>query len=208
MKRIIGVLIIILTILLAIILFYITDLTMLSANNNNSGDNTIIDDTNSIKNDDNNTTVNNEATSNTTNDIVNNTITNSTQNNVANNATSNSTQNDTITANSSAMNNVIGEKDTNETDIYFAEPNYSIEINGITDDISKHIKDQDEFNKELTKYVFDNGLSNANSMEVQKYEYQESTDRLAIIFILDNSARNRLRVIINSNGNIDISNYD
>lgn len=200
MKRIIGVLIIILTIILAIILFYIADLTMLSTNKSNSGDNTISEDNSSA--------VNNATISNTTNDIENNTITNSTQNNVANNEISDSTQNNTITNNSSATNNIIGEKDTNETDIYFAEPNYSIEINGITDDISKHIKNREEFNKELTKYVFDNGLSNANSMEVQKYEYQESTDRLAIIFVLDNPDEDKLRVIINSNGNIDISNYD
>ena len=153
-------------------------------------------------------TVNNIITNNTQNNVVNNTPTKAEQNNIANNVISNIAQDNSITNNSSNVNINIGENDLDEKDIYYPEPNYSIEINGITDDISKHIKNQDEFNKELTEYVYNNGLSNANSMEVQKYEYQERTGRLGIIFKLNNPDENRLRVIINSNGNIDISDYN
>lgn len=86
--------------------------------------------------------------------------------------------------------------------------NFKIEIEGITDDISKHINDMDKFNIELKEYIYKQGLVDSTIIEVQKYEYQESTKRLGIIFKLNNPNKDRLRVIINDNGKIDISNYE
>ena len=74
--------------------------------------------------------------------------------------------------------------------------------------VEKHIKIQSEFIKAIKEYIYKNGLVDATAMEVEKYEYQESTGRLGIIFKLNNPDENKLRVIINANGNIDISNYN
>lgn len=86
--------------------------------------------------------------------------------------------------------------------------NFSIKINGINGEIKKYINDIDEFNFQIKEYVYKQGLVDATEMDVQKYEYQESTGRLGILFKLNNPNGNRLRVIINSNGNIDISDYN
>lgn len=138
---------------------------------------------------------------NTINKINVNSIKSSDNNSTVNHNATNNTQNN-------VSNNIVGENDLNESDIYFDKSNYSVEINGITDEISKYIKDQNELKKKLIEFVWNNGLANSSSMEVEKYEYQESTGRLGIIFKLNNPDENKLRVIINANGNIDISNYN
>ena len=60
----------------------------------------------------------------------------------------------------------------------------------------------------IKQYIYKYGFFDATIAEVQKYEYQDTTGRIGIIFKLNNPDENRLRVIINSNGNIDISDYN
>lgn len=191
--KVIGILIIILVILLTVVLFFIADLTLLNTNNNDNYVNTTNDKGNNI--------VQNEVTSNNvSNEISTNNVVNSNGNatNLAN------------STNESAFNDVFyndeekGNTKYNENQL----DNFSIEINGITEDISRHIKNQSEFIKAIKEYIYKNGLVDATSIEVQKYEYQENTDRLGIIFVLNNTNKNKLRVIVNANGKIDISDYN
>ena len=86
--------------------------------------------------------------------------------------------------------------------------NYSFEVKGITQEISKYIQDIDEFNKAIKQYIVDNHYVNVTNAEVQKYEYQESTSRLGIVFKLDNPKEDKIRVIVNPDGKIDISKYE
>jgi hypothetical protein len=188
--KVIGILIIILVILLTIVLFFITDLTLLNTTSNDEYVNT----TNNIEKNN----VQNEVTSNTVSNE------NSTNNTV------NSNTNSTNSSNDSTTNDVFYNKEETGNTKYSENQldNVSIEINGITEDISKHIKNQSEFIKAIKEYIYKNGLVDATAMEVQKYEYQENTDRLGIIFVLNNTNENKLRVIVNANGKIDISDYN
>ena len=188
--KVIGILIIILVILLTIVLFFITDLTLLNTTSNDEYVNT----TNNIEKNN----VQNEVTSNTVSNE------NSTNNTV------NSNTNSTNSSNDSTTNDVFYNKEETGNTKYSENQldNVSIEINGITEDISKHIKNQSEFIKAIKEYIYKNGLVDATAMEVQKYEYQENTDRLGIIFVLNNANENKLRVIVNANGKIDISDYN
>lgn len=86
--------------------------------------------------------------------------------------------------------------------------NYSFEVKGVTQEISKYIPDMEELNKSIKKYIIDSYYVNATSAEVQKYEFQESTSRLGIIFKLDNPKEDKIRVIVNPDGKIDISEYE
>lgn len=188
--KVIGILIIILVILLTIVLFFIADLTLLNTTSNDEYVNT----TNNIEKNN----VQNEVTSNTVSNE------NSTNNTV------NSNTNSTNSSNDSTTNDVFYNKEETGNTKYSENQldNVSIEINGITEDISKHIKNQSEFIKAIKEYIYKNGLVDATAMEVQKYEYQENTDRLGIIFVLNNTNENKLRVIVNANGKIDISDYN
>ena len=188
--KVIGILIIILVILLTIVLFFITDLTLLNTTSNDEYVNT----TNNIEKNN----VQNEVTSNTVSNE------NSTNNTV------NSNTNSTNSSNDSTTNDVFYNKEETGNTKYSENQldNVSIEINGITEDISKHIKNQSEFIKAIKECIYKNGLVDATAMEVQKYEYQENTDRLGIIFVLNNTNENKLRVIVNANGKIDISDYN
>ena len=188
--KVIGILIIILVILLTIVLFFITHLTLLNTTTNDEYVNT----TNNIEKNN----VQNEVTSNTVSNE------NSTNNTV------NSNTNSTNSSNDSTTNDVFYNKEETGNTKYSENQldNVSIEINGITEDISKHIKNQSEFIKAIKEYIYKNGLVDATAMEVQKYEYQENTDRLGIIFVLNNTNENKLRVIVNANGKIDISDYN
>ena len=188
--KVIGILIIILVILLTIVLFFITDLTLLNTTSNDEYVNT----TNNIEKNN----VQNEVTSNTVSNE------NSTNNTV------NSNTNSTNSSNDSTTNDVFYNKEETGNTKYSENQldNVSIEINGITEDISKDIKNQSEFIKAIKEYIYKNGLVDATAMEVQKYEYQENTDRLGIIFVLNNTNENKLRVIVNANGKIDISDYN
>ena len=188
--KVIGILIIILVILLTIVLFFITDLTLLNTTSNDEYVNT----TNNIEKNN----VQNEVTSNTV------------SNENSNNNTVNSNTNSTNSSNDSTTNDVFYNKEETGNTKYSENQldNVSIEINGITEDISKHIKNQSEFIKAIKEYIYKNGLVDATAMEVQKYEYQENTDRLGIIFVLNNTNENKLRVIVNANGKIDISDYN
>lgn len=86
--------------------------------------------------------------------------------------------------------------------------NFEFELKGITNEISKYIEDSDEFYIQVKEYIYKNGLVDATSAEVQKYEYQESTSRLGIVFKLDNPKEDKIRVIVNPDGKIDISKYE
>lgn len=188
--KVIGILIIILVILLTIVLFFITDLTLLNTTSNDEYVNT----------------TNNIEKNNVQNEVASNTVSNE---NSTNN-TVNSNTNSTNSSNDSTTNDVFYNKEETGNTKYSENQldNVSIEINGITEDISKHIKNQSEFIKAIKEYIYKNGLVDATAMEVQKYEYQENTDRLGIIFVLNNTNENKLRVIVNANGKIDISDYN
>ena len=188
--KVIGILIIILVILLTIVLFFITDLTLLNTTSNDEYVNT----------------TNNIEKNNVQNEVTSNTVSNENRTN----NTVNSNTNSTNSSNDSTTNDVFYNKEETGNTKYSENQldNVSIEINGITEDISKHIKNQSEFIKAIKEYIYKNGLVDATAMEVQKYEYQENTDRLGIIFVLNNTNENKLRVIVNANGKIDISDYN
>ncbi len=154
-------------------------------------------------------TTNNIEKNNVQDEVTSNTVSN--ENSTNNTVNSNlNTTNSTNSSNDSTTNDVFYNKEETGNTKYSENQldNVSIEINGITEDISKHIKNQSEFIKAIKEYIYKNGLVDATAMEVQKYEYQENTDRLGIIFVLNNTNENKLRVIVNANGKIDISDYN
>ena len=83
--------------------------------------------------------------------------------------------------------------------------NFPFEWQGMTDEIAKYIKDMEELNTNIKKYFYDNGIIDATVVEVQKYEYQDATKRLGMIVKLNTPKGEKLRIIINENGTIDIS---
>ncbi len=83
--------------------------------------------------------------------------------------------------------------------------NFSFELQGMTDDILRYITDIEKFNQNIKEYIYKHGLVDATIGTVSKYEYQESTNRLGIIFDLNNPSNDKLLVIINANGSIDIT---
>lgn len=189
--RLIGVIIFILIIALTIVLFFIANLTILKTDNQV--------DTNNI-------------VSNQINDNV-----NSVNQNVSVNSTNNTNVNENI-QNSVSEENTVNNTDTNDVfynteetgTVKYSENqlnNFSFEIKGITDEDLKYINDVDNLNLTVKEYVYKHGLVDATIGEVQKSEYQESTNRLGIILKLNNPNEDKLRVIVSSGDKIDISNY-
>lgn len=189
--RLIGVIIFILIIALTIVLFFIANLTILKTDNQV--------DTNNI-------------VSNQINDNV-----NSVNQNVSVNSTNNTNVNENI-QNSVSEENTVNNTDTNDVfynteetgTVKYSENqlnNFSFEIKGITDEDLRYINDVDNLNLTVKEYVYKHGLVDATIGEVQKAEYQESTDRLGIILKLNNPNEDKLRVIVSSGDKIDISNY-
>ena len=136
-----------------------------------------------------------------------------TVNNTALNTSSSNTTNDiknenTVTTDN-ATNDVFYSKEEMGNAKYSKDQlnNFSIEIKGMTNDISKYINDMSKFETDIKEYMYKNGLVDANVLEVQRSEYQESTKRLGIVFKLNNKAEDKIRVIISENNNIDISDY-
>ena len=186
--RLIGAIIFILIIALTIVLFFIANLTILKTDNH--------------------------IVSNQINDNV---------NSVNQNVSVNSTNNANASVNENIQNSVGKENTVNSTDtndvFYNTEEtgtakysdsqlnNFSFEIKGITDEDLKYINDVDNFNLTVKEYVYKHGLVDATIGEVQKSEYQESTNRLGIILKLNNPNEDKLRVIVSSGNKIDISNY-
>jgi probable serine/threonine-protein kinase tsuA len=145
----------------------------------------------------NNTNISSENTNNTTNTV--NSVENTNSSNVLNsigNTNSISNTNET-------ENNV-----NNELNINSNVKTFSFELQGITSEMAQYIKSEEKLTEAIKQYIYKYGFFDATIAEVQKYEYQETTGRIGIIFKLNNPDENRLRVIINSNGNIDISDYN
>lgn len=119
------------------------------------------------------------------------------------------TNNESTTNNNSYINGILSVEEEVGGVEYSRDQlnNFEFEIKGITSEISKYIEDLDEFNIQMKEYIFKNGLVDATLAEVQKYEYQESTSRLGIVFKLNNPKEDKIRVIVNPNGKIDISEY-
>ena len=114
----------------------------------------------------------------------------------ANKIFNNSLNNDT----SNVTNNTVNNNSNVQT--------FSFELQGITSEMEQYIKDVNKLSESVKQYIYKYGFFDVTVAEVEKYEYQESTGRLGIIFKLNNLDENKLRVIINANGNIDISNYN
>ena len=191
--RLIGVIIFILVIALIIVLFFIANLTILKTDNqvdaNNIVSNQINDNVNSVNQ---NVSVN---STNNTNASVNENI----QNSVSEENTVNNTDTNDVFYNTEETGTVkYSENQLN---------NFSFEIKGITDEDLKYINDIDNLKLTVKEYVYKHGLVDATIGEVQKSEYQESTNRLGIILKLNNSNEDKLRVIVSSGDKIDISNY-
>lgn len=191
--RLIGVIIFILVIALTIVLFFIANLTILKTDNqvdtNNIVSNQINDNVNSVNQ---NVSVN---STNNTNTNVNENI----QNSVSEENTVNNTDTNDVFYNTEETGTVkYSENQLN---------NFSFEIKGITDEDLKYINDVDNLNLTVKEYVYKHGLVDATIGEVQKSEYQESTNRLGIILKLNNPNEDKLRVIVSSGDKIDISNY-
>lgn len=189
--RLIGVIIFILVIALIIVLFFIANLTILKTDNqvdaNNIVSNQINDNVNSVNQ---NVSVNSINNTNVNEDI---------QNSVSEENTVNNTDTNDVFYNTEETGTVkYSENQLN---------NFSFEIKGITDEDLKYIKDVDNLNLTVKEYVYKHGLVDATIGEVQKSEYQESTNRLGIILKLNNPNEDKLRVIVSSGNKIDISNY-
>lgn len=189
--RLIGVIIFILVIALIIVLFFIANLTILKTDNhvdaNNIVSNQINDNVNSVNQ---NVSVNSINNTNVNEDI---------QNSVSEENTVNNTDTNDVFYNTEETGTVkYSENQLN---------NFSFEIKGITDEDLKYINDVDNLNLTVKEYVYKHGLVDATIGEVQKSEYQESTNRLGIILKLNNPNEDKLRVIVSSGNKIDISNY-
>lgn len=120
-------------------------------------------------------------------------------------------KNDTVTAKGNQNTENVDIFETNnviEENINNNVKTFPFEIQGMTSDILKYVNDIEGLNTAVKEYIYKYGLFDVTVAEVQKYEYQESTKRLGIIFKLNNPNKDRLRVIINDNGKIDISNYE
>lgn len=120
-------------------------------------------------------------------------------------------KNDTVTAKGNQNTENVDIFETNniiEDNINNNVKTFPFEIQGMTSDILKYVNDIEGLNTAVKEYIYKYGLFDVTVAEVQKYEYQESTKRLGIIFKLNNPNKDRLRVIINDNGKIDISNYE
>lgn len=136
--------------------------------------------------------------------ITNNNIDYNTKESVNNNVSENvTTEEENINLNTNS-NSVLVSKDN----IPVSVDDFSFDIKGVTEEMSKHIKNMDEFNKSIKEFIYKYGLFDATFAEVEKYEYQESTDRLGIIFKLNDPVGNRLRVIVNSDNEIDVLLYE
>lgn len=189
--RLIGVIIFILVIALIIVLFFIANLTILKTDNqvdaNNIVSNQINDNVNSVNQ---NVSVNSINNTNVNEDI---------QNSVSEENTVNNTDTNDVFYNTEETGNAkYSDSQLN---------NFSFEIKGITDEDLKYINDVDNLNLTVKEYVYKHGLVDATIGEVQKSEYQESTNRLGIILKLNNPNEDKLRVIVSSGNKIDISNY-
>ena len=189
--RLIGVIIFILVIALIIVLFFIANLIILKTDNqvdaNNIVSNQINDNVNSVNQ---NVSVNSINNTNVNEDI---------QNSVSEENTVNNTDTNDVFYNTEETGTVkYSENQLN---------NFSFEIKGITDEDLKYINDVDNLNLTVKEYVYKHGLVDATIGEVQKSEYQESTNRLGIILKLNNPNEDKLRVIVSSGNKIDISNY-
>ena len=189
--RLIGEIIFILVIALIIVLFFIANLTILKTDNhvdaNNIVSNQINDNVNSVNQ---NVSVNSINNTNVNEDI---------QNSVSEENTVNNTDTNDVFYNTEETGTVkYSENQLN---------NFSFEIKGITDEDLKYINDVDNLNLTVKEYVYKHGLVDATIGEVQKSEYQESTNRLGIILKLNNPNEDKLRVIVSSGNKIDISNY-
>ena len=120
-------------------------------------------------------------------------------------------KNDTVTAKGNQNTENVDIFETNnviEENINNNVKTFPFEIQGMTSDILKYVNDIEGLNTAVKEYIYKYGLFDVTVAEVQKYEYQERTKRLGIIFKLNNPNKDRLRVIINDNGKIDISNYE
>lgn len=203
-SKVIGIIIFILLLCLGILAYFIIDLA-----GGNLSEKINISQTNEVENTadlTNSTTISTNSTNNTisrneTNITDNNSISNMVNANTSSNITNTSTNN---TTNSSSSNDIFGDDINNDKN---QANNGSFEIKGITNDILQYISDIDNFNIVVKEYILNN-FQNVTSAEVQKYEYQENTSRLGIILKLNNQNEDKLRVIVNQDGKIDISNYD
>ncbi len=184
--KIIGILIFILIICLVIILTVIASMTMLG---DGKEDNEIFNNTNN-------------SIGNVSNNMINNTNISSENTNSSN--VLNSIGNTNSISNTNETENNVN----NELNINSNVKTFSFELQGITSEMAQYIKSEEKLTEAIKQYVYKYGFFDATIAEVQKYEYQETTGRLGIIFKLNNPDENRLRVIINSNGNIDISDYN
>ena len=180
--KLIGIIIWILIIAFIVILFFIANLTILKPQKGgDTNNNTEINDENT----------NSKNISNTTNENI---------------VSSDKIENTTTTNNT---NDVFYNTEETGTARYSQDQlnNFSFELKGLTDDNLKYINNIDNFNLSLKEYIYKHGLVDATIGEVQKSEYQESTNRLGIIIKLNNPKEDKLRVIISSGDKIDISNY-
>lgn len=98
------------------------------------------------------------------------------------------------------------EDETGEAEYDIEQANkIQLEFEGITEEILTHITDMDNFKLKIKEYVYLEGLVDATVAKVEEYEYQESTSRFGIIFDLNNPSSDKLLVILNANGSIEIS---
>lgn len=127
-----------------------------------------------------------------------NEVINENSNNIIENSTENTNSSDNFSANNNVAKSVVPA----------TVDDFNFEVKGITPEISKYIENIEDFKKSIKEFVYKYGMVDATFAEVQKYEYQESTNRLGIIFKLNDPAGDKLRVIVDSNGEVSILYYD
>ena len=81
------------------------------------------------------------------------------------------------------------------------------QYNDIPDEVLKYIKDTKAFYATMRTYAFSYGFSKkANSATYSRYEYQETTNRLAIEFLLNDESKTKFVAIVDlKNNTIQIS---
>lgn len=81
------------------------------------------------------------------------------------------------------------------------------EIRGVPEDVTNYISDVKAFYNTIKEYIFSYGLSEkAKVATYKRYEYQQESQRLGILFTLDDNKNSEVIFILNLNTNtVDIS---
>lgn len=85
--------------------------------------------------------------------------------------------------------------------------NFEFNLN-ISSEASQYISDYDEFYITIKEYIYKKGLVDADTAEMEKYEYDQSNGRVGIVLKLNNENEDKiLAVYFTNNGTTEVYNY-